>query len=299
MNMYRCRICGETYLGSEPPSHCPFCGAHRELLVDTTDYPENINDVRPTEVEKEDLLTAIYLELNNTHFYLGMGAHKADNPKLASAYKRLAKVEAEHCELFCKLAGLPVPADLTVEERLDHLVEAALRTFGRIDILVNNHGTTFRAPAHEYPTAEWDRVMEVNLRSVFLLTTRVAREMIAAGRGGKIINIASLLSEIGVPLVPPYAASKGAIRSLTKAWAVEWAQYRINVNAIGPGYFRTEMTEPLFHDPERSRIVMERVAIKRWGDPKDLKGAVVFLASPASDYVTGQVLYVDGGWLAK
>jgi len=195
--------------------------------------------------------------------------------------------------------ALSVPTDVTVEGDIDRLVEAALDEFGHIDILVSSHGTTFRAPAHEYPVEEWDRVMHVNIRSVFQLTTRVARAMIAAGRGGKIITIASLLSEIGVPLVPPYAASKGAVRSLTKAWAVEWAEYGINVNAIGPGYFRTEMTEALFHDPERSRIVMDRVAIKRWGEPRDLKGAVVFLASPASDYVTGQVLYVDGGWLAK
>lgn len=195
--------------------------------------------------------------------------------------------------------ALAVPTDVTVEADLDRLVSAALGEFGRIDVLVNCHGTTFRAPAHEYPIEEWDRVTDVNLRSVFQLTTRVAREMIRAGRGGRIVNIASLLSEIGVPLVPAYAASKGAIRSLTKAWAVEWAQYGIRVNAIGPGYMRTEMTEPLYHDPERHAIVMNRVAIKRWGRPEDLKGAVVFLASRASDYVTGQVLYVDGGWLAK
>jgi len=195
--------------------------------------------------------------------------------------------------------ALAVPTDVTVDADLDALVTRTLDEYGRIDILVNNHGTTFRAPAHEYPVAEWDRVMAVNIRSVFQLTTRVAKVMIEAGRGGRIISIASLLSEIGVPLVPPYAASKGAIRSLTKAWAVEWAQYGINVNGIGPGYIRTEMTEPLVHDEERNRIVMDRVAIKRWGDPSDLEGAVVYLASPASDYVTGQVIYVDGGWLAK
>jgi NAD(P)-dependent dehydrogenase (short-subunit alcohol dehydrogenase family) len=197
------------------------------------------------------------------------------------------------------IRALAVPTDVTVDADLERLVGRTLEELGRIDVLVNNHGTTFRAPAHEYPLAEWDRVMNVNLRSVFQLTTRVAREMIAAGRGGKIISIASVLSEIGVPLVPPYTASKGAIRALTKAWAVEWAQYGINVNAIGPGYFRTEMTEPLYQNPERQAIVMNRVAIKRWGRPEDLKGAVVFLAAPASDYVTGQVLYVDGGWLAK
>jgi rubrerythrin len=111
--MYRCRICGETHLGSERPSHCPFCGAHAEFIVDTTDYPEHINDVQVTEVERDDLLQAIELERGNTRFYLGMGDLKADNPKLASAYKRLGRVEAEHCSLFCKLAGVTKPADLT------------------------------------------------------------------------------------------------------------------------------------------------------------------------------------------
>jgi NAD(P)-dependent dehydrogenase (short-subunit alcohol dehydrogenase family) len=121
--------------------------------------------------------------------------------------------------------------------------------------------------------------------------------MIKTG-GGWIVNTASLLSEIGVPLIPPYAASKGAIRQLTKAWAVEWAKYNIRVNAIGPGYMRTEMTETLYHDKERFDRVMSRVAIKRWGTPDDMKGAVVFLASRASGYITGQVIYIDGGWLA-
>lgn len=112
MKMYRCRICGETYLGSEPPSQCPFCGAHREYLVDTTEFPEDINNVQLTEVERNDVMTAIELEHANTRFYLGMGTHKADNPKLASAYKRLAKIELEHAELFCKLAGVPLPASI-------------------------------------------------------------------------------------------------------------------------------------------------------------------------------------------
>ena len=139
--------------------------------------------------------------------------------------------------------------------------------------------------------------MDVNVRSVFSLTNRVVRSMKATG-GGRIVNTASLLSEIGVALIPPYAASKGAIRQLTKAWAVEWAKYNIRVNAIGPGYMRTEMTEPLYHDAERYNKVMSRVAIKRWGTPEDVKGAVLFLASRASSYITGQVIYIDGGWLA-
>jgi len=116
MKMYRCRICGETYLGTQAPSHCPFCGAHEEHIVDTREYPEDINDVDLTEVERADVLEAIQLERGNARFYFGMGRHKADDPKLASAYRRLAKVEAEHAELFCKLAGVPEPDDLTDPE---------------------------------------------------------------------------------------------------------------------------------------------------------------------------------------
>lgn len=193
--------------------------------------------------------------------------------------------------------ALAAPADVTNEADLDMLVRKAVDEFGKISILVNNVGTTARHPAEEFPLDEWDAVMDVNVRSVFSLTNRVVREMKRSG-GGSIINTASLLSEIGVPLIPAYAASKGAIRQLTKAWAVEWAKYNIRVNAIGPGYMRTEMTEPLYHDPERYNKVMSRVAIKRWGTPEDVKGAVVFLASRASSYITGQVIYVDGGWLA-
>jgi len=193
--------------------------------------------------------------------------------------------------------AIAVEADVTVEADLDRLVERALGEFGRIDVLVNNVGTTARHPAEEFPLDEWNKVMAVNVTSVFSLTNRVVQSMKRTG-GGRIINTASLLSEIGVALIPPYAASKGAIRQLTKAWAVEWAKYNIRVNAIGPGYMRTEMTETLYHDPERYDRVMRRVAIKRWGTPEDMKGAVVFLASKASGYITGQVIYVDGGWLA-
>lgn len=193
--------------------------------------------------------------------------------------------------------ALAVVADTTVEEDLDRLVAAVLDEYGLINILVNNVGATARHPAEEFPLEDWDRVMDVNVRSVFSLTNRVVRSMKETG-GGRIVNTASLLSEIGVALIPAYAASKGAIRQLTKAWAVEWAKYNIRVNAIGPGYMRTEMTESLYHDVERYNKVMSRVAIKRWGTSEDVKGAVVFLASRASSYITGQVIYVDGGWLA-
>ena len=197
-----------------------------------------------------------------------------------------------------KRRALALPTDVSREADLDRLVRTTLSEFGRIDILVNNVGITARYPASEFPAAEWDRVLNVNLRSIFLLCQKVAPVMVEQG-GGKIVNTASLCAEIGVPLTAAYSAAKGGLKQLTKVLAVEWGRFGINVNAIGPGYIRTEMTEPLFRNPRRYRGVLDRVAIPRWGTPEDLKGAVVFLASAASDYVTGQVLYVDGGWLAK
>ncbi len=190
-----------------------------------------------------------------------------------------------------------VPTDVEKEEHLKRLVERTLEELGQIDVLVNNAGITVRSPAIDFSIEDWDRVMAVNLRSVFLLSQKVARVMMRQG-GGKIINVASLTSEVSVPFIPAYAASKGGIRQLTKALATEWAEHNIQVNAIGPGFFRTDLTETLYHDPERHGKIINRVAIKRWGKPEDLKGAVVYLASKASDYVTGQVLYVDGGYLA-
>jgi len=193
--------------------------------------------------------------------------------------------------------ALAVPTHVENEQELDHLVERTLKAFGRIDVLVNNAGITIRCPAMDYTIEDWDKVLAINLRSVFLLSQKVARIMSRQG-GGKIINMASMLSEVGVATIPAYAASKGGIRQLTKALAVEWAEHNIQVNAIGPGFFRTDLTETLYHDPERHSKIINRVAIKRWGKPEDLKGAVVYLASKASDYVTGQILYVDGGYLA-
>jgi len=193
--------------------------------------------------------------------------------------------------------ALAVRTDVARMADLDNLVQAALETFGKIDVLVNNAGTTYRAPSEEYPEAEWDRVMDINVKSVFFLTQKVARVMIRQG-GGRIINMASLLSAIGVPTVPAYQASKAGVALLTKELAVEWAPHNIRVNAIGPGYFLTDMTAPLKDHPVRGPKIMSRIPMQRWGAPDQLKGAVVFLASRASDYVTGQVIYVDGGWLA-
>lgn len=193
--------------------------------------------------------------------------------------------------------GLAIRVDVTDRHEVADMVRSAMETFGKIDILVNNAGTIFRTEAEEYPEEAWDRVLEVNLKGVFLCCQAVGKVMIAQRRG-KIINMGSLLSAIGVPLIPAYAASKGGVRQLTKALAVEWARYNIHVNAIGPGYFRTELTEALEKDEKRTAWILRRTPLGRWGVPEDLKGPVVFLASDASDYITGQILYVDGGWLA-
>lgn len=167
-----------------------------------------------------------------------------------------------------------------------------------IDILVNNAGTILRKPAAEHPDEYWDKIIEVNLSAQFVLTREIGKAMIARG-SGKVIFTASVLTFQGGILIPSYAVSKGGIGSLVKAFANEWAKYGVNVNAIAPGYIATKSTEPLQNDPVRNKAIMERIPAGRWGDPNDLKGAVVFLASAASDYVHGTILSVDGGWLAR
>jgi 2-deoxy-D-gluconate 3-dehydrogenase len=189
-------------------------------------------------------------------------------------------------------------ADLSATDGAEGLFKAVTAACGPIDILVNNAGMIFRAEATEFPMDEWERVLQVNLTSVFRLSQLAGASMIARG-GGKIINIASLLSFQGGIRVPAYAASKGAVAQLTKALSNEWAAKGVQVNAIAPGYFRTENTSALQADETRNRQILERIPAARWGDPEDLTGAAVFLASKASDYVTGEVLTVDGGWMAR
>jgi 2-dehydro-3-deoxy-D-gluconate 5-dehydrogenase len=178
------------------------------------------------------------------------------------------------------------------------LVEKTVLHFDAIDILVNNAGIIRRAPAAEYSEEDWKAVIDVNLSSVFRLTQLAGRHMLKHG-SGKIINIASLLTFQGGILVPAYAAAKGGVGQLTKAFANEWASKGINVNAIAPGYMDTDNTEALRKNPERARQILERIPAGRWGHPDDLAGAAVFLASAASDYVHGHVLVVDGGWLNR
>ncbi len=178
------------------------------------------------------------------------------------------------------------------------LVDQTVETLGGIDILVNNAGTIRRSPAAEFSAEDWDAVIEVNLSSVFLLAQAAGRRMIAQG-GGKIVNIASLLSFQGGINVPAYTASKSAVAGLTKALANEWARSNVNVNAIAPGYIATNNTAALQADETRNRQILERIPAGRWGEPNDIAGAAVFLASDASRYVNGHILVVDGGWMGR
>ena len=197
--------------------------------------------------------------------------------------------------------GLAVRGDLADRETPRRLVEQTLGEFGRLDILVNNAGTIRRAPAADYSEEDWAAVIEVNLSAVFRLSQLAGRHMIERGGDvrGKIVNIASLLSFQGGINVPAYAASKGGVAQLTKALANEWASKGVNVNAIAPGYMRTDNTAALQRDETRNRQILERIPAGRWGEPADLTGAAVFLSSPASDYLHGHVLVVDGGWLGR
>jgi 2-dehydro-3-deoxy-D-gluconate 5-dehydrogenase len=190
-------------------------------------------------------------------------------------------------------------ADLADPSGAEKLVNEVKQRFGRIDILVNNAGTIHRDAAEDFKLEDWQRVLQVNLTSVFQLSQLVGRDLLARKSGGKIVNIASLLSFQGGIRVPAYAASKGGVAQLTKALANEWAAHDIQVNAIAPGYFATSNTEALQADPVRNRQILERIPAGRWGTPQDLSGAAIFLASAASNYVTGTVLTVDGGWMSR
>lgn len=192
-----------------------------------------------------------------------------------------------------------IQADLSQPDVIPGLVEEAVARMGRIDILVNNAGTIRRENALEFSEKNWDEVMNLNIKSVFFLSQAVAKQFIKQDSGGKIINIASMLSFQGGIRVPSYTASKSAVLGVTRLLANEWAQYNINVNAIAPGYMATDNTQQLRNDEARSKEILDRIPAGRWGKPEDLQGAAVFLASSASDYINGYTIAVDGGWLAR
>jgi 2-deoxy-D-gluconate 3-dehydrogenase len=188
--------------------------------------------------------------------------------------------------------------DFADRDAVYELVASVRREVGAVDILVNNAGTIARAPAAEHPDEMWDRVLEVNLTAQFVLSRALGQDMLARGRG-KIVFVASLLSFQGGVTVPGYAASKSGIAGLTKALANEWAGAGVNVNAVAPGYVATDNTQALRDDPVRREQILVRIPAGRWAEPEDIAGAIVFLSSPAADYVHGVVLPVDGGWLGR
>lgn len=191
-----------------------------------------------------------------------------------------------------------IQGDLTNKEDRKNIVKLTLQVYGKIDILVNNAGTIRRAPLLEYKEEDWNAVMDINLNALYFLSQEVAKIMVEQG-SGKIINIASMLSFQGGKFVPPYTASKHGVAGITKAFANELACKNIQVNAIAPGYIKTANTAPIRADEKRNAEILSRIPAERWAEPFDLMGAVVFLASKASDYVNGHVLAVDGGWMVR
>ncbi len=207
----------------------------------------------------------------------------------------------ETCEKVKALGRkcLQIQANLMDQSGIPELIETAVKGMGRIDILVNNAGIIRRAPITEFTEKDWDDVINVNQKTVFFLTQAVAKQMIAQGEGGKVVNIASMLSFQGGILVPSYTASKSAVMGLTKLMANELGAHGINVNAIAPGYMATDNTKPLREDPVRNKAILDRIPAGRWGTPEDLQGACVFLASEAAAYLQGYTVAVDGGWLSR
>ena len=226
---------------------------------------------------------------------LGLAEAGAD---IAGVFHSTASgVEAEITALGRRFAG--IKADLGDPGTVKSVVDQAVDRLGRVDILVNNAGIIRRNPLLDFTEDDWDSVMNVNLKSLFFLSQAAARQMVRQGQGGKIINVASMLSFQGGILVSSYTASKSGVMGLTRLLCNELAGQNIQVNAIAPGYMATDNTAPLRADKERNQQILARIPTGRWGDPEDLQGATVFLASRASDYVNGYTIAVDGGWLAR
>jgi len=185
--------------------------------------------------------------------------------------------------------------EVTSRDSVQDAAEKILKRFGRIDILVNNAGTNYRVPIVEYPEEKWDLILDTNLKGYYLVAQAVVPQMIERGYG-KVINISSIAGQIAVPFLFAYACAKGGVNQMTKMMAYEWAKQGVRVNAIAPTYFETEMVKQIRNDPERMEYIHRRTPMGRWGKLDELEGAVIFLAAPASDFITGQILCIDGGW---
>jgi NAD(P)-dependent dehydrogenase (short-subunit alcohol dehydrogenase family) len=191
--------------------------------------------------------------------------------------------------------AVAVRTDVLQSKSVEAMVSAAIEEYGTIDVLVNNAGVNVRKPVVEVTEEDWDLVLDTNLKGYFLVARAVARRMIEQQKG-KVINVASILGAVGLPNQVAYASSKGGVIQMTKVMALEWAPHNIHVNAIAPTYFETPLVAALRNDPERYQFIMERTPMKRWGKPEELEGIVIFLASMASDFITGQTIFIDGGW---
>ena len=211
------------------------------------------------------------------------GRNTADLDRVTSAMRALGR-EAE-----------PFVFDVTAKATVHDGVERILRHFGKVDILVNNAGVNHRVSVLEFPEEAWDLVINTNLKGYFLVAQAVVPQMIESGYG-KVINMSSILGTVALPNQVAYASSKGGVDQMTKVMALEWAKQGVRVNAIGPTYFETELVAQLRNDPERFNFINERTPMGRWGYPPELEGIVIFLAAPASDFITGQTIYIDGGW---
>ncbi len=227
----------------------------------------------------------------------GLAQHGADIAVISRTIEQLEAAK-EHIEADTDRNVRTFQFDLQESTVIEALFEKIVVATGGVDVLINCAGTTVRGPGEDIELESWNHVLKVNLTAAFVLSQAFCRHRKQAGKPGRIINIGSLTCQSARATTAPYASSKGGLLMLTKTLAVEWAQYNINVNVIGPGYIATELTEPLREDEDFDRWVLANTPLARWGRPEDLVGAAVLLASKAGDFITGQIIYVDGGWLA-
>jgi len=228
----------------------------------------------------------------------GMGRAMAEALVEGGARVAIVSRSGRVFDVAKEVGAVPLQADLADRAQALSLVDRAVEALGGLEVLVNNAGVIRRHPAEEFPLDDWDHVLSVNLDAVWILAQAAGRYMLAQGHG-KMINVASAISFVGGILIPAYAASKGGVAQLTKALSNEWASRGVNVNAIAPGYVKTEMTAALVGNPQREPLILVRIPAGRWGVPDDLKGVILFLASAASDYVHGAIIPVDGGYLGR